>query len=132
MCRANQIGMYEGVGFVNRRFPGGGGAVGADRAREVQETVEKHGWFSGFASGDSPGRGVQGWQARLPRHVFALKVAHDAIGGHDHEGLNQFADPPVGVMPILELAPWPCPNLTPPWVPRGNGSRRRGARSRPT
>ena len=74
LCSNDQIGMYEGVGFVNRRFPDGGGAGGAERARVVQETVVNAGYLEGFASGVSPERGVQVWQARLPRHVFALRL----------------------------------------------------------
>jgi len=85
----------------------------------------------GFASG-SPGWVAEGGQVRLPRHLFALLRAHDAIVGSDQAGLNQLDDPPgvPGVMPIVELAAWSGPNLTLLSAGRGSGSRRRATRSR--
>ena len=118
------IGMYEGVGPC-QGCVGARGRCGCCRVRLL------------VCRGGVPIKGLvwaRVWcgQARLPRHVFALRFAHDGIGGHGQGGLNQLSDrnADARVMPIVELASWSCPSLTRRSRPvRGNGSRRRAGRS---
>ena len=78
-----------------------------------------------------PSEVTEGWQARLPRHLFAPRWGAWCDWGHDQTGLNQFADPSLlRVLPLVELAAWSCPSLTPPPPAPGSGSRRRAGRSR--
>ena len=76
-----QTGMYEGAGFVKGAGPvlavgcvvtAGVGARATDRCRLSGWVVARA--LRAFPSVRSPGRDDQGWQARLPRHVFAAVV----------------------------------------------------------
>src|SRR5262245_22214882 len=133
-----QNGMYEGVGFVKRccrvfcSFVRCEGAAGCC-AGLASVRVGCGPRVAVFPSVRSLRRDECGWQARLPRHVFAV-CSHDGIDGHGHVGLNQFDDSQqaAGFMPFVELATGPCPSLTrPPFRVRGSGSRRHVIRSRP-
>src|SRR2546423_14844534 len=82
------IGMYEGVGSC-QGCVGARGRCGCCRVRLL------------VCRGGVPIKGLawaRVWceQARLPRHVFALRFAHDGIGGHGQGGLNQFSDRNAG------------------------------------
>ena len=74
-------GMYEGAGFVKGAGPvscgrlrvtAGVGARASDRCRLSGWVVARA--LRAFPSVHSPERDDQGWQARLPRHVFAAVV----------------------------------------------------------
>jgi hypothetical protein len=78
---ATRCGMYEGGGFVKGAGPvswgrlrvtAGVGARATDRCRLSGWVVARA--LRAFPSVHSPGRDDQGWQARLPRHVFAAVV----------------------------------------------------------
>ena len=73
--------MYEGAGFVKGAGPvscgrlrvtAGVGARASDRCRLSGWVVARV--LRAFPSVRSPERDDQGWQARLPRHVFAAVV----------------------------------------------------------
>jgi hypothetical protein len=80
--------------------------------------------FSRGASGERSGSAAEA--------CIRAGGAHDGIVGHGQAGLNQFCDYTAGgrVMPIVELATWSCPSLTPPRFARGIGFLRRADRSR--